>query len=202
MNIGFQYDANGDILALNDNARPERSQVFTYDPVSRLKSASGGYGDIAYDYNLGGDRTGRTINDGTAIEVEGYTYNASFRLDNVSSSLSRACAAFTYEASGQVATDDRAGQIYAYTNNNRGRPVLVTKDGVQIAAYTYDDDEQRVVKSLPDDTLIHYAYDSEGRLISETNGTTGDTIREYLWLGLTPIAVIAANDNAAVRRAN
>ena len=32
MNIGFQYDANGDILALNDNARPERSQVFTYDP--------------------------------------------------------------------------------------------------------------------------------------------------------------------------
>ena len=102
---------------------------------------------------------------------------------------------FTYEASGQVATDDRAGQIYAYTNNNRGRPVLVTKDGVQVAAYIYDDDEQRVVKSLPDGTLIHYAYDSEGRLISETNGATGDTIREYLWLGLTPIAVIA-NDNA------
>ena len=32
MNIGFQYDANGDILALNDNVRPERSQVFSYDP--------------------------------------------------------------------------------------------------------------------------------------------------------------------------
>ena len=93
-----------------------------------------------------------------------------------------------------MATDERSGEIYAYTNNNRGRPVLVTKDGVQVAAYTYGD-EQRVVKSLPDGTLIHYAYDSEGRLISETNGATGDTIREYLWLGLTPIAVIA-NDNA------
>ena len=162
--------------------------------VSRLKTASGGYGDIAYDYNLGGDRTGRTINDNTEIEVEDYTYNTSFRLDNVSSSLG-GIRSFTYEASGQVATDERSGEIYAYTNNNRGRPALVTKDGVQVAAYTYDDDEQRVVKSLPNGTLIHYAYDSEGRLISETNGTTGDTIREYLWLGLTPIAVIA-NDNA------
>jgi hypothetical protein len=59
MNVGFEYDANGDILALNDNVRPDRSQAFSYDAVSRLKTAAGGYGDIGYDYNLGGDRTSR-----------------------------------------------------------------------------------------------------------------------------------------------
>ena len=42
MNVGFGCDTNGDILALNDIVRPERSQTFTYDPVSRLKTAAGG----------------------------------------------------------------------------------------------------------------------------------------------------------------
>ena len=32
----------------------------------------------------------------------------------------------------------------------------------------------------------------EGRLISETNGQTGEVIRDYIWLGLMPVAVIGA----------
>ena len=36
----------------------------------------------------------------------------------------------------------------------------------------------------------------EGRLISETDGDTGATQREYIWLGLTPVAIYdATNDN-------
>ncbi len=64
--------------------------------------------------------------------------------------------------------------------------------------------QQRIAKT-PSDTgsgsgtsmmPIHYHYDSEGRLISETDGDTGATQREYIWLGLTPVAIYdAANDN-------
>ena len=41
----------------------------------------------------------------------------------------------------------------------------------------------------------------KGRLIAETDAATGETLREYVWLGLTPIASFgpdnpAANDNA------
>ena len=39
-------------------------------------------------------------------------------------------------------------------------------------------------------------YDSEDRLIVETDGDTGATQREYIWLGLTPVAIYdVANDN-------
>jgi YD repeat-containing protein len=81
-------------------------------------------------------------------------------------------------------------------------------------AYIYDDDEHpegtssradgsfkahRVVKALNDNSPpTHYHYDSEGRLIAETDGLPGAVVREYVWLGLTPIASYnsaPANDN-------
>ena len=81
-------------------------------------------------------------------------------------------------------------------HRSQSREYSVTRDGVVVAGYTYDDDEQRIVKSGGIDGPVHYHYDSEGRLIAETNGDTGETIREYFWLGLTPIATYAAsNDN-------
>ncbi|WP_026942735.1 RHS repeat-associated core domain-containing protein [Hellea balneolensis] len=53
-----------------------------------------------------------------------------------------------------------------------------------------------IVKAVAGEAAIHYHYDGEGRLISETDAVTGETIREYVWLGLTPIASFgAANDN-------
>jgi len=56
--------------------------------------------------------------------------------------------------------------------------------------------EQRIVKAVAGETAIHYHYDGEGRLISETDAATGETIRDYVWPGLTPIASFgAANDN-------
>ncbi len=199
MDIGFDYDAVGDILAMNDNLRPERSQQFGYDKVSRLTQASGGFGLLDYGYNLGGDRIMRTLNDGTNPETETYNYDSAFRLETVSSNIG-GLRSFTYTPSGQLASDDRSGEVYAYSNNNRGRPVLVSKNGAEVAAYTYDESEQRIAKSLPDTgdggTLIHYTYDNEGRLISEADGITGEAVRDYIWLGLTPVAIYdAANDN-------
>ena len=46
------------------------------------------------------------------------------------------------------------------------------------------------------EAAIHYHYDGEGRLIAETDAVSGETIRDYVWLGLTPIASFGpANDN-------
>ncbi|WP_026942733.1 hypothetical protein [Hellea balneolensis] len=65
-----------------------------------------------------------------------------------------------------------------------------------MACYTYDMSEQRIVKAVAGEAAIHYHYDGEDRLISETDAATGETLREYVWLGLTPVATFgAANDN-------
>ena len=100
---------------------------------------------------------------------------------------------------GQLATDSRLREDgspnYNYTISAQGRISGVTKDEVDIAAYLYDYDEQRVVKTLSDGTVIHYHYDVEGRLISETDGATGEVIRDYIWLGLMPVAVLSASQD-------
>ncbi len=58
--------------------------------------------------------------------------------------------------------------------------VAVRENGVSVASYTYDVFEQRVAKSLMGQSAIHYHYDNEGRLISETDAATGEIIRDYI----------------------
>lgn len=196
MDISFEYDAVGDILAMNDNVRLERSQNFSYDAVSRLTSASGEYGDITYGYNAVGDRTSRDwtqlLEDGTtSSRSETYTYAQAHLTDiSVNSDIVRM---FDYAPSGQVIRDERLGEttsVLEYQLNGRGRLSRVMEKGASAASYIYDDDQQRISKSVGG-TITHYHYDDEGRLISETDGSTGAVKRDYIWLGLTPIAVIA-----------
>lgn len=48
IDLAFGYVAAGGILSMTDAVHPDRSQSFTYDAVSRLTSAEGGYGEIDY----------------------------------------------------------------------------------------------------------------------------------------------------------
>ena len=112
-----------------------------------------------------------------------------------------------YDAAGQLIRDKRMESDvlvddYIYHLNARGRMNSVTLNGAAVADYVYDESEQRIIKALPGEDPIHYHYDSEGRLISETNGATGLTLREYIWLGLTPISVIVQEDNPAAANDN
>ncbi|WP_427454463.1 RHS repeat-associated core domain-containing protein [Litorimonas sp. WD9-15] len=49
-------------------------------------------------------------------------------------------------------------------------------------------------KTLADGSVIHYHYDEQGRMMAETDGLTGATIRDYIWFGLSPVAVDSAAD--------
>jgi RHS repeat-associated protein len=200
MDIDFEYDAAGDILALYDNLDNDRTQRFAYSNVSRLTRAEGVYGDIDYSYNLVGDRERRTRQrpsaDGSMETViEDYTYDPdTFRLTEVSvaGTVERL---FDYTPSGQITRDNRAGQggsDFTFENDARGRLVRVFENGTLAASYLYDEDDQRIAKTTSSGTT-HYHYDLEGRLISETDGASGAAIREYLWLGLSPVAMIASS---------
>ena len=209
MDITFEHDASGDILAMNDNVRPERSQSFTYDALSRLTSAenmgTGGYGVISYGYNAGGDRIERNYTpiDGTQ-ETALYNYEAgTARLTDITQAGST-LRLFGYDNSGSVVSDTRSDEtiteVFDYGMNARGRLTTLSRDGAELARYTYDMSEQRIVKAVAGEAAIHYHYDGEGRLIAETDAATGETLRDYVWLGLTPIATFgpdssAANDN-------
>lgn len=111
MDIGFTHDDSGNITAMTDAVRPDRSQSFVYDPIDRLTQGQGGYGLIEYDYNTVGDRTERSTFSGPPLApvVETYTYDvttASLSDVSVDGTLRRE---FAYAASGQVVEDKRIG---------------------------------------------------------------------------------------------
>ena len=174
-----------------------RSQEFAYDDISRLIFSHGGYGDFSFSYNLVGDRTvrERTYDDnGTSIvDTHLYDYDpTTMRLSEVTSEQTNtALRTFSYAATGQVISDERTDALYTYGLNQNGRINTVSMAGASVATYTYDDDEQRIVKAITGQSPIHYIYDQDGRLIAEHDGDTGAVIREYMWLGMMPVATYA-----------
>ncbi len=201
MDLTFQHDAAGDILAMVDGVRPERSQSFTYDPVSRLTRAEGGYGVLEYGYNLVGDRTSRNL-----TPIDGAVQSETYRYDDDSARLLEVRGGdvslrdFAYAPSGQMIRDTRPEAEITVDLDARGRMAGVSRDGVRVADYRYDVFEQRIAKSTPDTDAVHYTYDGEGRLIAETDAATGEAIREYIWFGLTPVAVRRAGEGMTVDR--
>jgi RHS repeat-associated protein len=99
---------------------------------------------------------------------------------------------FTYDANGSVTAEARPGGTYAYTYNAAGRMAEFRINGILQASYKYDAMGRQAIRTLtsPSPVTIHSVFDSQGRRIAEYNESTGALIREYIWLGWEPVAVI------------
>jgi RHS repeat-associated protein len=105
---------------------------------------------------------------------------------------------FTHDAAGNMTADDRAGTVYAYRHNNRGRLDRVSVGAQVRADYVYDALERmalRTTQNMTPSGTTHYLYDRAGHLLAEASDS-GTTIREYVWLDDMPLAVVADVDTA------
>lgn len=91
-----------------------------------------------------------------------------------------------------VTADSRSGANHGYGYDSAGRMATFSIGGVSQATYTYDFAGRQAIRSLtsPTPVTIHSVFDSEDRRIAEYNEATGALIREYVWLGWEPLAVI------------
>ncbi|MBI5506121.1 MAG: RHS domain-containing protein [Deltaproteobacteria bacterium] len=197
--LTLTYDPAANITAITDNLDPARSQAFGYDGVDRLTHASGPYGAVDYTYDLVGNRTHRTIDDGTLTD-EVYAYSAgSHRLASLT--VGSAVRDFGYTAAGSTSADTRSGTTLSFTYNHSGRLRSVTAQAGPLASreYWYDALEHRVHEIREDrvgqgiDTAeFSYVYDLSGHLLAEyaTDGLAPQVLREYIWLDDTPVAMI------------
>jgi RHS repeat-associated protein len=98
--------------------------------------------------------------------------------------------AYTYDGAGNVLTDSR-GAGYAYTYDSAGRMASMSINGVLQGSYRYDFAGRQAIRVIAaTGVTIHSVFDSQGRRIAEYNEATGALIREYVWLGWEPVAVI------------
>jgi len=181
----LSYDAADRITAYTHydatSAAPQISldQGFGYDANGRLTGITTATASWTISYDANGNRTGVTLN-GTPS-----TYTTETTSNRLTSTTSPA-RSFGYDATGNT-TSDTGG--YSATYDASGRLATITKAGTT-TTYSYSNNGQRVRKfssSGASSTTI-FVYGQDGQLLSELD-STGKAIREYVWLGSTPVAM-------------
>ena len=155
------------------------NQSFGYDELGRLTGIATASTSWSIGYDANGNRTGVTLNGTPSTYTTSATSN---RLD----SITNPARSFGYDNAGNT-TSDSAG--YTATVDLAGRMATLTKAGVT-TTYSYNAQGQRVSKFAgtgPSSTIV-FVYDQQGQLLGEYD-QAGNAIREYVWLGSTPIAI-------------
>lgn len=174
----YTRDTAGRITGITDGSAP-RSETYGYDHADRLTSASGPYGTRAYTYDDVGNRLTQTEDSADSSYTYGSTSN---RLTQITGADA---ASLDYDAAGNTTT--KGNLVFSY--NAAGRLSGITLPGPSTLTFAYNALGERVSKANPT-TTTHFHYDLRGHLIAETT-TSGDVIREYLWLGDIPVGLIA-----------
>jgi RHS repeat-associated protein len=159
-------------------ALPELDQFFGYDALGRLTGINTATASWTIGYDANGNRTSVTLNGSTSSYTTPSTSN---RLQSVSNPA----RSFGYDASGNTTADGN----YTSTYDLAGRLATLTKAGVT-TNYAYDNHGQRVRKfsSTGASSTVIFVHDQDGQLLGEYD-SAGQVIREYVWLGSTPVAV-------------
>ncbi|NKI94721.1 RHS repeat protein [Rhizobacter sp. SG703] len=174
-------------LANDGTPQVALDQSFAYDPEGRITgvvTASAAW-SIAYDAN--GNRTSVSLNGASSI----FSTEAS---SNRLTSVSGPSRVFTYDGAGNITSD---GSGYAITYGIRGLASTVTKSGV-VSNFEYDAERRRIRKftSAGSASTRIFVYDLDGQVLGEYD-QAGNALKEYVWLGSTPIAVFTANGGDA-----
>ncbi len=132
--VSIGYDAVSNIDSLQDSFSVSESQLFGYDYLDRLTSASGSYGVLDYTY----DGVGNRLTENKDGLQDNYQYGLdSNQLLSVSGTRD---VAYDLDAAGNTIGDSN----HSYTFNDRNRLSLV--DGGETATYGHNAIGQRVLK--------------------------------------------------------
>jgi RHS repeat-associated protein len=164
------YDANGNIMAINNALEATKNKSFTYDALDRLSTATsaGIWGSLTWSYDGVGNRLTENANT--------YTYAPNTNKLTAANGIS-----FGYDNNGN--TTSEASRIYTYNQNQR---LIQVVDGAMTANYAYNGNGQRVKKNV-NGTITIFHYSLNGQIIAESN-SAGNITAEYVYLNGQPLA--------------
>ncbi len=176
----YARDLAGRITGITDSDSAN-NETYNYDSVDRLTDATGPYGIHHYDYDDVGNRIAQDESGNSSAYSYGSTSNRLYQITG------NDAASLDYDAAGN--TTIKNDKTFAYNAANRLSAITLPGESPTTITFTYSALGERVTKTSPTGTT-HFHYDRAGHLIAETDNT-GATIREYLWLGDTPIGLVA-----------
>ena len=164
-NWTYTTDSNGNITEAG-------STTYGYDALNRVNAENPGSA-ISYTYDATDNRLTK-VSGGTTTTTVPSTSN---KISAVGAN------SYTYDASGNITGDG----VNTYTWNAEGELSIVKVGGTPVGTYTYNLYRQRAKKVASSTT--YYVYGAGGLLYGEYD-TSGNFIREYIYLNGAPLAQI------------
>jgi RHS repeat-associated protein len=173
------YDAASRIEFITETAAPSNTNNYGYDALDRLTSAMLPATTYDYSYDAVGNRLTKSAGGNTDTYAYGVTSNRIVSITPTSGPV----RSFTLDNNGSTTADGNS----TYTYDARGRMVAATS-ALGTTSYHVNALGQRVRRTNTlGDRVFH--YDADGRLLAES-AATGAVLREYIWLGDVPVAVV------------
>jgi YD repeat-containing protein len=174
--FAIAYDAASRIELISDVVTPANTNMYGYDNLDRLASASLPGGTV---YGYGYDAVGNRVNRNSDI----YAYSATSNRLATITPASGPVRNFVFDPNGSTTADGNNTYVY----DVRGRMVQATSS-IGATSYQVNALGQRIRKTNTlGDTVFH--YDSQGKLIAETD-PGGALKRELIYLGDIPVGVV------------
>jgi RHS repeat-associated protein len=202
-NTQNQHDNNGNVLSQTVNAGSTQigSQIYTYDGVNRLQTATETAAwTQTYDYDQFGNRAVRNTSYLPNSQLTPQSANSTdFSAFDQTKNQIKLSLGFQYDSAGNLTGDPTTGPI-AIVYDAENRQTSYTKSGA--SGYSYDGDGRRVTRTVGG-TITVFVYNVGGHLIAEYGGTASNGATSYLTtdhLGSTRLvtdankAVIARHD--------
>ena len=198
-NRQYNYNAVGNITAIDDAIAPQYSEHYQYDALNRLHYAQGHYGRVSYSFDAVGNRTEREVftpEAGSPV-LEHYQYDHSSNRLLAVNRNNKTPRTLAYDASGNMVADNRNQQNRAliYGANNRLQTVA---DKDFSTEYVYNAKGQRVIKRVNRNGAVvetHFHYNHANQLVAET-AANGLPVREYLYTGTMRVAMVGYQNSA------
>jgi YD repeat-containing protein len=163
IDLSYAYNNVGQVATVTDSRGAAWNQTFGYDPVRRLTSAGGPWGQIGWGYDATGNR--RSENRGASTV---YDYSAS--TNRLTSTTGSTAESFAYTNVGEVSSDGQGTYSYSTT----GTMLTATRPGLA-AAFQYDATNLRVARTV-NGTKIVSVRDAAGQVLSEMQSRCGSSL--------------------------
>lgn len=177
LNTAYRYDGIGNLTSLQDSVDSTLNRTLGYDPVNRLVTANGFWGNGAITYDEVGNLTSQVLGN-TSLN---YRYDSSNRLESVSGLRA---ATYAYDAYGNVSASANSTYVYDGVPNLR---CIDCNNSLTKTEYDYDALNHRFFvkqKGVPS----YEIYDPSGKLLSELTIGQPNKLTEYIYLGGKRIA--------------
>ncbi len=180
--FGYAHDGNGRVTAITDSAVSGQNKAFTYDGLSRLKTASGAWGAGTFTYdaldNIRKKQLGSRI-----VDIE---YNSVNRLNRArDTGDGNAWKNYSYDTRGNVTGNGTFGFTYDFAN----QPTAVS-GSAESGSFVNDGNKMRV-KQVVGGKTIYSVYSSTGALIHRDD-VTANAKTDYIRAAGKTIARIKA----------